>query len=60
MNPQDLQALDGARETIARCRPLLFVEFIKSDRANLERMFTEMGYRWEVSVTLGDFICYPI
>jgi len=54
------KALDGARETIARCRPLLFVEFIKSDRANLERLFTEMGYRWEVSLTLGDFICYPI
>lgn len=41
----ELEALAGAVETIRRCRPILYVECVKVDRAALERMLASHGYR---------------
>ena len=40
----ELEALQGARQTLARCRPVLLIEHIKSGREQIEAMLTEMGY----------------
>jgi FkbM family methyltransferase len=37
--------LRGAAETIARHRPSMWIEFIKSDRQELRRLLEEWGYR---------------
>ncbi|MBP1091936.1 FkbM family methyltransferase [Bradyrhizobium diazoefficiens] len=41
----EAEALDGARETIARCRPILFVETIKSDGDAISAALRNEGYR---------------
>lgn len=41
----EMEALDGANETIKRCRPILFVEIIKSNRMLIEAALTNDGYR---------------
>jgi FkbM family methyltransferase len=38
------EALDGARDTIARHRPVLLIEWIKSDREALRRRLDTAGY----------------
>ena len=53
------QALNGARETIARCKPFLFIEYIKSNRANLEKFFDEIGYNFDTRGESGDYFCSP-
>lgn len=40
----EIEAIEGAAETIKRHKPLLVVEFIKSDRAGLEKLLTGFGY----------------
>lgn len=40
----ELEALEGARETIERCRPILLIEQIKSDRERLRAWVAERGY----------------
>lgn len=42
----ELEVLMGAQQTIARSRPILFVEIIKCDRAAVETLLTQMGYRF--------------
>lgn len=42
----ELDVLAGMRETLERTRPVLIVEAIKCDRAALESLLTESGYRW--------------
>ena len=37
-------ALAGARETIARCRPVMLIEHVKSDTAALEQMLNDCNY----------------
>lgn len=40
----EAEALDGAKETIARCKPILFVETIKSDKASITAALRNEGY----------------
>lgn len=40
----EAEALDGARETIERCKPILFVETIKSDRDAISAALRNEGY----------------
>ena len=40
----EVEVLDGAVATLARCRPVLLIEVIKSDRAALESTLTSAGY----------------
>lgn len=41
----ELEALNGAADTIARLRPICYVELLKSDPARIHAFFTESGYR---------------
>lgn len=41
----EFEALRGAEATIMRCRPILFVEFIKVDAARLGKVIESFGYR---------------
>ncbi|TFY99106.1 FkbM family methyltransferase [Ramlibacter humi] len=41
----EADVLRGARETLARCKPLLLVEVIKSDQRELRELLGAMGYR---------------
>lgn len=40
----EAEALDGARETIRRCKPILFVETIKSDKNTISAALRNEGY----------------
>lgn len=40
----EAEALDGARETIERCKPILFVEVIKSDKDAISGALRAAGY----------------
>ncbi len=40
----EIEALEGARETIGRCRPVVFVEWIKSGKAPLVALLAGHGY----------------
>jgi FkbM family methyltransferase len=40
----EAEALDGARETIARCKPILFIETIKSDKDAISQALKAEGY----------------
>jgi FkbM family methyltransferase len=42
----ELEALEGARHTIERHKPLLFVECIKVDKERLEQMLIDLDYRF--------------
>lgn len=41
----ELDVLDGAQATIARTKPILFIEIIKTDRAVLQTRLTDLGYQ---------------
>ena len=41
----ELEALQGARDVIARLRPICYVELLKSDAAGIHSFFAEHGYR---------------
>lgn len=41
----ELEVLDGARRSIEAHRPILFIEIIKTDAAELERRLSALGYR---------------
>ena len=41
----EAEGLDGASETIKRCRPILYVETIKSDKAAIKSALEGEGYR---------------
>ncbi len=40
----EISVLRGAEETIRRCRPIMLIEFVKSDRAQLEEFFRRHSY----------------
>lgn len=40
----EMEALEGARETLERCRPILLIEHIKSGRERLSAWLAERGY----------------
>ncbi len=53
----ELPVLAGAAETIARGRPVMYVEFIKSDRVALERKIVSFGY--DAHLNGMNFLCIP-
>ena len=47
----EAQVIAGARSTILRCRPILFVEFLKSDASALRTVIAGFGYElFEVGI----------
>lgn len=42
----ELRALNGAQDTIERCKPALWVEHIKVDKAELEKFVGDRGYNF--------------
>ncbi|MDJ0821373.1 MAG: FkbM family methyltransferase [Paracoccaceae bacterium] len=40
----ELEALSGAKEIVARCKPILILEFVP-DASDLEKIFPQMGFR---------------
>lgn len=53
----ELQVLDGAINTIRRCRPVLYVEIIKVDREQLRQKILAENYA--VYVNGINFLCIP-
>jgi hypothetical protein len=53
----ELQVLEGATETITRNRPVMYIEFVKSDRDALEAKITAWGY--DIHVNGMNFLCVP-
>lgn len=53
----EMAVLDGAAKTIARCRPLLYVEFLKGDAAALRHRIESMSYK--VHVIAMNYLCVP-
>jgi FkbM family methyltransferase len=41
----ELEALEGARQTIERCRPIMLIEKIKTDSAQLAQWLAQRGYQ---------------
>ena len=41
----EIEAIEGAAASLARCRPVLIVESIKADKARLRQMLESHGYR---------------
>jgi FkbM family methyltransferase len=54
----EFQVLDGAMNTIRRCRPVLYVEFVKVDREQLRQKILAENYA--VHVNGINFLCMPI
>lgn len=42
----ELEVLDGARQSLERFKPILFIEMIKTDPAALTQRLSAMGYRY--------------
>ena len=53
----ELDVLAGARETIARCRPVIYLDVIKTDQGALGRWLAEAGYIAFPNV--GNQLCVP-
>ncbi|WP_448204850.1 FkbM family methyltransferase [Azospirillum sp. sgz302134] len=53
----EMAVLDGAAETIARCRPVLYVEFLKSDAEAMRKRLEAMAYT--VHVIAMNYLCIP-
>ena len=56
-----LDVLNGARETLARCRPRIWVELRanRNEREAGERLLTELGYRMVKELSRNDFLFEP-
>src|SRR5208283_4934001 len=52
-----MEILDGAERTIQRCRPIMFVEFMKVDREALKPRLAGLGYA--VSDVPGNYLAIP-
>lgn len=53
----EAECLEGMRETIKRCRPVLVIECFKADPARIFKILTELGYGWETHGV--DLWCRP-
>lgn len=53
----ELEVLSGARETVEKCRPLMWIEWIKSDQEALKDFLLTRDYQIEVSG--GNLIAIP-
>jgi FkbM family methyltransferase len=53
----EMHVLAGAEQTISRCRPVLYTEFIKCDRAALRQRIA--GWDYDLYTVNGNFLCIP-
>ena len=53
----ELDVLEGAKETIKRCKPICFVEIIKSNMGEIRRFFEAHDYDCEI--VGGNYLCKP-
>lgn len=53
----EIDILDGAAETIKRCRPVMFIEFLKVDRYKLRHQIENFGYAVHESGV--NYLCIP-
>ena len=53
----EMQVLEGAMNTLRRCRPVLFLEFLKSDKAALRQRVAALDYA--VYESGMNFLCIP-
>ncbi|MTJ79543.1 MAG: FkbM family methyltransferase [Telmatospirillum sp.] len=53
----EADVLEGAKDTLRRCRPILYVEYIKSDRDGLIRAVEGLDY--VVHILPGNLLCVP-
>ena len=54
----EMDIFNGARETIARCRPVIFVEFLKVDKEALRNYLASLGYTAE-DVGGFNYLAFP-
>ena len=57
MQGMELDVLDGARETIRRCRPVLYVEFVKVDQESLRQKLIADDY--SIHENGMNYLCIP-
>ena len=57
--PPDERVLQGARETVARCKPVLIVEVVNNDNVNsgLIDSIKKMGYTGRAMLTKNMVFC---
>jgi FkbM family methyltransferase len=55
----ETKVLEGAVETIKRCKPIMFVEFLKSDVGALKTQIEKLGYEIREILT-ENFLCFPV
>ena len=53
----EMQILEGANQTISNCRPVMYIEFFKSDRTALQQKIISHDY--DVHVNGVNFLCIP-
>lgn len=53
------KVLVGAIETIKRCKPIIFIEFLKSDARKLQKQIEDLGYEIREVLT-ENFLCFPL
>jgi FkbM family methyltransferase len=53
----EAKVLAGAEQTIRRCRPLMFIEYLKNDRDALARAIAALGY-FTLKIDI-NFLCVP-
>ena len=53
----EMRILAGAATTLRRCRPILYLEFLKSDKAALQRYVAALDYA--IYENGGNFLCIP-
>lgn len=53
----ELQVLRGSEQTIRRCRPVMYVEFLKGDKEALREWIARLDYA--VHVSNINFLCIP-
>lgn len=54
----EMAAIAGAGVTIRRCRPVLYVEWIKADAPALQQQIR--GFDYEVHLNGGNLLCIPL
>lgn len=53
----EMEVLTGARNTIIRSRPLMYIEYLKTDMKLLENKIK--GFDYDVHINSGNFLCIP-
>jgi FkbM family methyltransferase len=53
----EMEVLEGAQQTIAKWRPVLYVEFFKIDREALRQRISGWGY--DMHVNAVNYLCIP-